>query len=61
VPLNEHSPDSPALLGLQGAFGFRKNAPIMRRRYGTRRRWWRTAMLLEEADMEHIMKTRTGR
>jgi hypothetical protein len=61
APLNEHSPNSSVLLGLQGAFGFRKNALIMRRWYGTRRRWWRTVMLLEETDMEHIMKTRAGR
>jgi hypothetical protein len=61
APLNEHPPDSPALLGLQGAFGFRKDTPIMRRRYGTRRCWWRTVMPLEEADMEHIMKAHAGR
>jgi hypothetical protein len=32
----------------------------MRRRNVTRFRWWRTAMLLEEADMEHIMEARAG-
>jgi hypothetical protein len=59
APLNEHPPDSLALLGLYCSFGLRQDTPIMRRRNNTRLCWCRTAMLFEKADMEYIMEARS--
>jgi len=56
VPLDEDVPNSPTKLGAQDPVGRWKQATILHRRKGWRRRRWIPLVRLEEADMEDVVQ-----